>query len=536
MNRLLSHGYFPTELPYLFSSRSFASFVHRNPPTSAPFTFNPAKGPTYASRPVLYNLARAGGLRRVLSIPNPVNYFQQSEVFTANWPTLKAHYAKAQQSLSRPLRILSATQKRAFEWSSKLSDLPERRARSRLGMRYAVRTDIQGCYPSIYTHSIPWALHTKTVAQANTAYSASVGNQLDALIQRAQSRQTKGIPIGPDTSFLAAEAILTSLDLLLIDAVGKRYFRYVDDYEFSYRSFTDAESGLSAFQEILSAYELSANESKTRIFELPAPLDQDWPRQLRPFNVSNSAKPRTQRSDLINLFDLSLDLRAKYPGEGVIKFVVRMATCYVAIENWSLYQRLLCQWAQVEPQVLPLVLDILFAYKTAGYVLELNELDELLFTIVSVHAARGHTSEIAWAIWGHLLFNLKLQDGALKEVVRMDNSIVALLTLNARAEGLVPRATTFPTWAAHMSLDALSSEHWLLAYEGRVNKWLPPVGKEYIRTAPGFSELASGNVSFLLKDFHKKYIPLDRYLLPLKFALIRANSTDKASEEEGSGY
>ena len=37
-----------------------------------------------------------------------------------------------------------------------------------LGKKYLVKVDISQCFPSIYTHAIPWALVTKEVAK-NTA-------------------------------------------------------------------------------------------------------------------------------------------------------------------------------------------------------------------------------------------------------------------------------------------------------------------------------------------------------------------------------
>jgi hypothetical protein len=35
------------------------------------------------------------------------------------------------------------------------------------GARYALVTDISSYFPTVYTHTIPWALHTKPVAKAN---------------------------------------------------------------------------------------------------------------------------------------------------------------------------------------------------------------------------------------------------------------------------------------------------------------------------------------------------------------------------------
>lgn len=37
-----------------------------------------------------------------------------------------------------------------------------------IGKRYVVKADISTCFPSIYTHSIPWALAGKATAKKNS--------------------------------------------------------------------------------------------------------------------------------------------------------------------------------------------------------------------------------------------------------------------------------------------------------------------------------------------------------------------------------
>lgn len=56
-----------------------------------------------------------------------------------------------------------------------------------------VRTDINQFYGSIYTHSIPWALHGKATAKANRS-PALLGNALDECVRNAQDGQTIGVP------------------------------------------------------------------------------------------------------------------------------------------------------------------------------------------------------------------------------------------------------------------------------------------------------------------------------------------------------
>lgn len=67
------------------------------------------------------------------------------------------------------------------------------------------RTDVKNFYPSLYTHSIPWALHGKRMIRkpANRHNFNHVGNRLDKLFQNANDQCTNGIPIGPAVSDLS---------------------------------------------------------------------------------------------------------------------------------------------------------------------------------------------------------------------------------------------------------------------------------------------------------------------------------------------
>jgi glycosyltransferase A (GT-A) superfamily protein (DUF2064 family) len=97
---------------------------------------------------------------------------------------------------------------RAIERQYSLTEKPIRRAQLRSTSRYILQADINRFYPSVYTHSIPWAIHTKAVAKSNRG-DGYIGNRIDRLVRNGQDGQTMGIPIGPDTSLLIAEILLT---------------------------------------------------------------------------------------------------------------------------------------------------------------------------------------------------------------------------------------------------------------------------------------------------------------------------------------
>ena len=110
-----------------------------------------------------YNFARAGTLVRHLSVPNPIPYVGLAMAIETAWPHIQALNAKSLFSASQPVPSLV----RAFEPQCAHSDLPEQRTRHWRVARHVLRTDIAMCYESLYTHTIPWAAHGKSVAKLN---------------------------------------------------------------------------------------------------------------------------------------------------------------------------------------------------------------------------------------------------------------------------------------------------------------------------------------------------------------------------------
>jgi hypothetical protein len=225
LSNILARGYFPKELPPPFNTSSFGMFAD----TASATVLNldtTKKGlknnPT--TRPSIHNLARSGTLRRKLTIPNPITQYQIVRAVAEGWVELKSTCVGSPISLTTPRYLKHGL--RAISSSSAFDAIPLAKSRSRTASRYLLTTDLSQFYPSIYTHSIPWALHSKPVAKASQTDYTFLWNVLDLAIRNGQDKQTIGIPIGPDTSLVIVEIILSSVDLKLTGQITKRGFRY----------------------------------------------------------------------------------------------------------------------------------------------------------------------------------------------------------------------------------------------------------------------------------------------------------------------
>lgn len=80
---------------------------------------------------------------------------------------------------------------------------------------YLIIADIKNFYPSIYTHSISWAIHGKSYIRTNKRRIDPnlLGNRIDHLFQYSNDGKTNGIAIGPVVSDIISEIILAKVDV-----------------------------------------------------------------------------------------------------------------------------------------------------------------------------------------------------------------------------------------------------------------------------------------------------------------------------------
>ncbi len=136
-----------------------------------------------------------------------------------------------------------------------------------------MNTDITDCYSSIYTHSIPWALHGKKIIKDDFMHPSSNpkrydGKVIDTIIQSMQFSQTNGIPQGSVLMDFIAEMILGYADAILtykIKNYNRKETKYpITDYKIlryrdDYRIFANNQETLIKIAKLLSETLTSLN-------------------------------------------------------------------------------------------------------------------------------------------------------------------------------------------------------------------------------------------------------------------------------------
>lgn len=498
--RLIELGHFPTQLPPGFHTSDFSKnhgdfltgwSALKDPSIQGKQPIqNPKKAPT--SKVETFSVARAGHRRRVTGITNPVAQLYLSEYISQHWGSLLKHYRKSKLSASRP-RMKHSSLRGATIPSMRLHS--ETLLHRSAGYKYVLRTDISRFFPTIYTHSIPWALHSKSVSKADRSRARLYGNLLDETCRQLQDGQTIGLPIGPDTSHIIAEAIASAVDVQLCGQIdGLSGFRFVDDYYLFFHSRQAAESCLASLAQLLSQYELQINFEKTRICETVELSDDLWSHQLRAFSISNRGK--AQARDLHHLFELAKLLARENTDESVMLYAIKRA-CSIVVrpENWETFVAHLCHVAIAYPNTLQQIENIISTYTAIGYPIKKAPLERLVNSIIKEHAPLNHHSEVAWCLWISKKNQLMISQENVAPVTMMRSSVCSLILLDMEASGLLPCRIDYAVWDSLRDRLSLWGEQWLLCYEAGVRGW-GGFAPDTVKADQHFKLLAEATVRF----------------------------------------
>ena len=481
---LITRGYFPGGLPPPFETVSLRRVLR---------TFPTLVDNCPKAKLDIYYLARPGRARRRLAIPNPIVYIGLSKFLAAHWIELKRLNSRSPISLSKMTRSKS----RAIGWARSHADLPKFRSKLRRFAKYMFQTDISRFYGSTYTHVIPWAVHGKAKAKADHSHSLW-GNELDTWVRKGQDNQTFGIPIGPDTSFVIAETILSAIDDVLCRRMPEfSGVRHVDDYEAGFPDRSTAEEAYRLLEELLGEYELELNSTKTQILELPGRVTETWAAELTAMRIRRSVKG--QETDILHFFDRMLELSKLNPLDSVVKYGLgRMRNTPIAKRNWEVYQDLLLQCIAVEVDTIEYVLREFLKYRRRGRVLDISAIGKGVNLHIVEHSRRGNHSEVAWALWALIELGIHLTFEAREAALKLGCSPVHLLLLDMENRNLCTKGTARLIWPERITSDDLYGSNWLAIYEANVKGWVSRYRNrsDYVANDQFFSILKTHNVSF----------------------------------------
>ncbi len=355
---LLAYGLFAEKLPPVFTAVPFFNYCKT---ISDPFK---AGWNEYITFRAMRNI----NVPRLMGIPNPFKYQRACSELRGNWDKIRAHFHEQTDGQSyRVSRIHVRKQynkKRIFDMNYKnwrVDGNPELDLliHEKGASNFLVQADISTCFPSIYTHSIPWALVGKEEAKRNINNKDVWYNRIDTACSDMRNGETHGLLIGPHASNLLSEIILTVADKKLYDS-GYRYVRSIDDYECYVDSHDEAQRFLRDLEDVLREFDLTLNHKKTKVVELPVGIEKNWKSQLGDF-------PKVGESGMVEYpqvntyIDTALMLATETGNFAIINYAIKKLKGSMLSDNGKkLAAKRFMHMAALYPYLLPLMEKYVF--------------------------------------------------------------------------------------------------------------------------------------------------------------------------------
>lgn len=440
---LVSKGYFPAELTPNFNTTRLGDCLDV-------ITDRDLEGhleQNRTSKCCIYTIPKMNRLRRILGIPNPLHQIALCNAICDNWDSLKSHFDGSLISISRP--EVKAESKRAISMEYEFRQKEIQNLFRSIGSRYHLKIDISRYYSTIYTHIIPWALHTKIVAKRRQRDNSLYGNTIDKCIRNMQDAQTLGITIGPDTSAIIAEVIGTALDVEIqrVYTNDIKGFRQIDDFSLFFNDLSEAEKALSNVQSILKNYELEINVQKTKILPLPEQFIPEWKVDIRSFSFRDGNSVKKQNTDLLDYFSKTFKYCTLFPGDSVLKYALkRIRGETIHPDNWSIYESLILKSITSDPNCLETATEILKQYNDLGYDLNKERISECINEMLLFHSRFRDDHELSWTLYLAKSLGIRINGTLIKGLSFLENPIVILGLLDLRESSLLEDSLDTALW------------------------------------------------------------------------------------------
>ena len=473
---LLDYGLFAEKIPPCFSTLGLAAIVAETMPGLLDEADEKKLRKSIDDRGhdyVRYEALRDTNVPRHLGIPHPESYAVQALAISKYWQEIASHSNQPSPAIGR-IHVRHVGDGRIFEMNYKGVERfqhEEDEIHWMAGAKFVVEADIAACFPSIYTHTIPWALHSKEEAKKSSSITKHAGNLLDKCTQNTRDRQTNGLLIGPHSSNIVSEIILTRIDSALQGKGYKKVVRHVDDYRYFADSYEEAELFVKTLGLNLRAYELSLNEKKTRILELPRPSDENWRLVLNRFLFPKDEELRF--SVIRSFLDLALECAQAVGKSTPLNYAIKTIaggdeTRKLNPRAKRMYTQEAINLALAYPYLAPLLDE--FVFDNYWYEGLKSRIADFSTSLVRLGVRKLYPDSIAHALYFALKHDLVLgqKDDELIEIVALDDCVSNVLLLEYAKRRKRPKVKSAINKRAKdlMTEDAREKDkHWLLIYE-----------------------------------------------------------------------
>ncbi len=320
-------------------------------------------------------------------------------------------------------------------------------------------------------------------------------------MRNCNQQQTIGIPIGPDTSRIISEILLSRIDHELCKKGSRlcapQIFHNIDDYQFGVFTLSESENAESHFSRVISRYELKINDFKTKIDSGIEFIPNNFQRK---FDILSG---KTGRNFVEHFFDVVYECANNHTNVNVIGYALKRFARHLAHnpeQNLVLeyLQRLIFAAPHQARWALPLLLGI---YKETGTSIEAKR---LICWGIEVSTRRNDVGTTLWFLYAAMFLSIRLNREDCKQCLGLSNELVDLMMLHGRDLGLF--AVPVADLRQRYKDSDFKSASWITLYEVERRGWdTSPSFKKIGRTEDienFYNYFRTSNVQFYISDTH----------------------------------
>ena len=459
-DRLLQHGMFSEKLPPVLTAESFLKYCKTK------------RAQSFEDRwygYISYENMRNINIPRNLGIPTPMGHELLCKCLSENWDKIIEHFKTKTSSLPRIISRIHIRKMRDIDalfemnyknWRTDGTPEPD----IYIGKKYMVHADISKCFPSIYTHAIPWALVGKSKAKSTANDNSFWYNCIDHYAQISKNGETHGLLIGPHTSNILSEIVLCTIDASLSQKY-KCYIRNIDDYICYTTSQEEAEQFLIDLNRELREFDLLINHKKTEILELPICVVETWIHKLQ-----NHIALFQRNRDYVDYKEIQayIDFAVKLVDESadnnsIILYAIKAIRKYNLTKNAQEYLvKSLVSFALLYPYLVPVLDEHIFK----PYHVSNEKIGEYANMIFDAYIGKNNFEACSYAILYAVNSGAELTQFNLKTIIDSKDCIFLLLALiycrkNKWRSGVDKLRQVAKAFISNNEMD----QYWLFIYE-----------------------------------------------------------------------
>lgn len=333
-----------------------------------------------------------------------------------------------------------------------------------LGKRYMVHADISKCYPSIYTHAIPWALVGKDAAKIHKNMKTYWYNEIDYYARLSKNGETHGILIGPHTSNILSEIILCAIDENLSKKYDS-YIRNIDDYICYVNTKDDAERFIIDLCRELKKYDLSLNHKKTEIKELPICVGETWIYKIK-YQLATFKKLK----DYVDYHDIQafMDFIIKLVPENndnnaIVLYAVKALNDFNLSKN---AQKYLTKSVVALSLLYPYLVPILGKYIFERYKVDPDQSQEYANMIYETYIGKNNYEACSFALLYAINSKTKINDINIDTITSSQDCILMLMAfIYCKKNKLESELEGLDDFAKELVAKDEIDQYWLFLYE-----------------------------------------------------------------------